>query len=31
VRISAAHASTAAIGPMFGTVTLEKVAVGRAA
>jgi NADH-quinone oxidoreductase subunit G len=31
VRISAAHPSTAAIGPMFGTVTLEKVAVGRAA
>jgi NADH-quinone oxidoreductase subunit G len=31
VRISAAHPSTAAIGPMFGSVTLEKVAVGRAA
>jgi NADH-quinone oxidoreductase subunit G len=31
VRISAAHASTAGIGPMFGSVTLEKVAVGRAA
>ena len=31
VRISAAHPSTAAVGPMFGTVTLEKVAVGRAA
>jgi NADH-quinone oxidoreductase subunit G len=31
VRIAAAHPSTAAIGPMFGTVTLEAVAVGRAA
>jgi NADH-quinone oxidoreductase subunit G len=31
VRISAAHPSTAGIGPMFGSVTLEKVAVGRAA
>jgi NADH-quinone oxidoreductase subunit G len=31
VRIAAAHPSTAAIGPMFGTLTLEKVAVGRAA
>jgi NADH-quinone oxidoreductase subunit G len=31
VRISAAHPSTAALGPMFGALTLEKVAVGRAA
>jgi NADH-quinone oxidoreductase subunit G len=31
VRIAAAHASTADIGPMFGSVTLERVAVGRAA
>jgi NADH-quinone oxidoreductase subunit G len=31
VRIAAAHPSTAALGPMFGTLTLEKVAVGRAA
>jgi NADH-quinone oxidoreductase subunit G len=31
VRIAAAHPSTAGIGPMFGSVTLEKVAVGRAA
>jgi NADH-quinone oxidoreductase subunit G len=31
VRIAAAHPSTADIGPMFGSVTLEKVAVGRAA
>jgi len=31
VRIAAAHHSTADIGPMFGSVTLEKVAVGRAA
>jgi NADH-quinone oxidoreductase subunit G len=31
VRIAAAHPSTAAIGPMFGSLTLEKVAVGRAA
>jgi NADH-quinone oxidoreductase subunit G len=31
VRIAAAHPSTAAIGPMFGTVTLERAAVGRAA
>jgi NADH-quinone oxidoreductase subunit G len=30
-RIAAAHPSTAAVGPMFGTLTLEKVAVGRAA
>jgi NADH-quinone oxidoreductase subunit G len=31
VRIAAAHPSTAAAGPMFGTVTLEKVEVERAA
>ena len=31
VRIAAAHPSTAAVGPMFGTVTLERAAVGRAA
>ncbi len=31
VRIAAAHASTAPIGPMFGAVTLEKVAVERVA
>jgi NADH-quinone oxidoreductase subunit G len=31
VRIAAAHASTAAMGPMFGTVTLEKAQVERAA
>jgi len=31
VRIAAAHGSTAAIGPMFGMLTLEKLAVGRAA
>jgi NADH-quinone oxidoreductase subunit G len=31
VRIAAAHPSTADIGPMFGSVALEKVAVGRAA
>jgi NADH-quinone oxidoreductase subunit G len=31
VRIAAAHHSTADIGPMFGSVTLEKAAVGRAA
>jgi NADH-quinone oxidoreductase subunit G len=31
VRIAAAHPSTAAIGPMFGTLTLEKVEVERAA
>jgi NADH-quinone oxidoreductase subunit G len=31
VRIAAAHPSTAAVGPMFGTLALEKVAVGRAA
>jgi NADH-quinone oxidoreductase subunit G len=31
VRISAAHPTTAALGPMFGAVTLEKVAVQQAA
>jgi NADH-quinone oxidoreductase subunit G len=31
VRVSAAHRSTAAVGPMFGTLSVEKVAVGRAA
>ncbi len=31
VRIAAAHPSTAPIGPMFASLTLEKVAVGRAA
>jgi NADH-quinone oxidoreductase subunit G len=31
VRIAAAHGSTAAVGPMFGTVTLEKVAAEKAA
>ena len=31
VRLAAAHPSTVAVGPMFGTLTLEKVAVGRAA
>ena len=31
VRIAAAHPSTAGIGPMFGTVKLEKIDVGRAA
>ncbi|OGA74450.1 MAG: NADH-quinone oxidoreductase subunit G [Betaproteobacteria bacterium RIFCSPLOWO2_12_FULL_65_14] len=31
VRIAAAHPSTAAIGPMSGTLALDKVAVGRAA
>ena len=31
VRISTAHPSTASIGPMFGRVTLEKVALERAA
>jgi NADH-quinone oxidoreductase subunit G len=31
VRIAAAHPSTAALGPMFGAVTLEKVEVERAA
>jgi NADH-quinone oxidoreductase subunit G len=31
VRVAAAHASTVAVGPMFGGVTLEKVAAERAA
>jgi NADH-quinone oxidoreductase subunit G len=31
VRIAAAHASTAALGPMFGTLALEKVSAERAA
>jgi NADH-quinone oxidoreductase subunit G len=31
VRIAAAHASTAGVGTMFGSLTLERVAVGRAA
>ena len=31
VRIAAAHASTAGVGPMFGTVKLEKIDVERAA
>ncbi|HYN13875.1 MAG TPA: molybdopterin-dependent oxidoreductase, partial [Burkholderiales bacterium] len=31
VRIAAAHASTAALGPMFGTLSLEKVSAERAA
>jgi NADH-quinone oxidoreductase subunit G len=31
VRIAAAHPSTAPLGPMFGAVTLERIAVGRAA
>jgi NADH-quinone oxidoreductase subunit G len=31
VRIAAGHPSTAAIGPMFGAVTLAKVASERAA
>jgi NADH-quinone oxidoreductase subunit G len=31
VRISAAHPATAPLGPMFGTLTLEKVAVPQAA
>jgi NADH-quinone oxidoreductase subunit G len=31
VRIAAAHSATAAIGPMFGSVTLENAAVERAA
>jgi len=31
VRVAAAHRSTAALGAMFGTLTLEKVAVGKAA
>jgi NADH-quinone oxidoreductase subunit G len=31
VRISAAHPTTAALGAMFGTVTVEKLAVQQAA
>src|SRR3954468_9899766 len=31
VRIAAAHPSTEGVGPMFGTVKLEKIDVGRAA
>jgi NADH-quinone oxidoreductase subunit G len=31
VRVAAAHPSTAGLGAMFGSVTLEKLAVGRAA
>jgi NADH-quinone oxidoreductase subunit G len=31
VRVAAAHASTAALGPMFGTVSVEKVSVQQAA
>ena len=31
VRVPAAHPSTAGAGPMFGTLTLEKLAVGQAA
>jgi NADH-quinone oxidoreductase subunit G len=31
VRVSAAHPSTAALGAMFGTVTLEKIAAREAA
>jgi NADH-quinone oxidoreductase subunit G len=31
VRVAAAHRSTAGLGAMFGTVTLESVAVGKAA
>ena len=31
VRIAAGHASTAELGPMFGTVTLERIAAERAA
>ena len=31
VRIAAAHASTVEVGPMFGTLTLEKIQVERAA
>jgi NADH-quinone oxidoreductase subunit G len=31
VRVAAAHASTAALGPMFGALELEKLAVGKAA
>jgi NADH-quinone oxidoreductase subunit G len=31
VRIAAAHRSTAELGPMFGPVSVEKIAVGKAA
>jgi NADH-quinone oxidoreductase subunit G len=31
VRVAAGHASTVDVGPMFGTVALEKIEVGRAA
>ncbi|HWA39003.1 MAG TPA: molybdopterin-dependent oxidoreductase, partial [Burkholderiales bacterium] len=31
VRVAAAHPSTAALGPMFGTLTVEKVSMERAA
>jgi NADH-quinone oxidoreductase subunit G len=31
VRIAAAHRSTAGLGPMFGTVSLEKVRVEKVA
>jgi NADH-quinone oxidoreductase subunit G len=31
VRVSAAHRSTAAVGPMFGSLSVDKVAVGQAA
>jgi NADH-quinone oxidoreductase subunit G len=31
VRVAAAHRSTVEVGPMFGTLSLEKVAVGQAA
>ena len=31
VRVAAAHPSTAGLGAMFGSVTLEKLTVGKAA
>jgi NADH-quinone oxidoreductase subunit G len=31
VRVAAGHPSTAALGPMFGTVTLEKISSPQAA
>ena len=31
VRVAAAHASTAALGPMFGTISVEKISVQKAA
>ncbi|MGQ0545848.1 MAG: NADH-quinone oxidoreductase subunit NuoG [Betaproteobacteria bacterium] len=31
VRVAAAHRSTVAVGPMFGTLSVEKLAVGQAA